>query len=171
MKSVIICIFLSIISIELSAHRLNLYEVIGGDYERIKRTENLPKVILDGFVKKGWCIGLGEFGEAFNESDVIQQHLPCSRLISAGNKDDYWYVYYEKTTRSHSHRLKIFKILNGQLINTWGYASSFQNSINFQDAIKKINEQDECFVLSPEHYFSQQVSKNCILEVDPKKIY
>ena len=119
------------ISIELSAHRLNLYEVINGDYERIKSVQNLPTVILSGFVKKGWCTGLGEYGEAVNKSDVIQQSLPCSRLISAGNKNGYWYVYYEKTARSHTHRLKIFKVTNGELIKSWAYASSFQTSISF----------------------------------------
>ena len=159
------------ISIELSAHRLNLYEVINGDYERIKSVQNLPNVILSDFVKKGWCTGLGEYGEAFNQSHVIQQNLPCSRLISAGNKNGYWYVYYEKTTRSHAHRLKIFKVINGELIKSWAYASSFQTSISFSDVIDKINAKDECFVSPPIYYLPHKVTENCIPDLEQNKVY
>ena len=171
MKSVVICMLLSMVSIKLSAHRLNLYEVIDGDYKRVKSIQNLPKVILDGFVEKGWCTGLGEYGEAFNESDVLQQDLPCSRLISAGNKNGYWYVYYERTTRFHAHRLMIYKISNGALINSWAYASSFQNSISFKDVIESIETKHECFVSPPEYLFSRKISESCIPDLDLNKVY
>jgi len=150
------------VSFSTQAHRLNQLEVVSGNYERITKTSDLPKSITERFIKKGWCTGLGEYGEPFNESDRRDPKLPCSRLITSGKLGDYVFVYFESNGRTHYHRLTFYKLKSSKVEQTWSYASTFKDSVNFDVAIKKIEENNECFI-SPEVYlYPREIEDNCM---------
>ena len=162
MYSKFIYFLILFVSFSTQAHRLNQFEVVSGNYERITQTSDLPLSITDRFIKKGGCTGLGEYGKPFNESDRRDSKLPCSRLISSGKIGNYVFVYFESNGRTHYHRLTFYKLESSKVVKTWTYASKFIESVDIEVAIKQIEENNVCFV-SPEVYlYPREIEANCM---------
>ena len=70
---------------------------ISGEYTKVYRVEDIPLVITDYFNKDKNCAGIANPDAEFNSSCAVGNggnNVPCSKLISAGNAGDIWFIEY-----------------------------------------------------------------------------
>jgi hypothetical protein len=83
------------------------------EFALTSKLDSVPTAILS-FLKERCREELAAPGQAFNQTDVVNAHLPMRRLILAGDSPSLTFVWYEHGGRGFHQHLLLFDLAGGE---------------------------------------------------------